>query len=163
VWYLITVGLKQTWFNVIRYPLHYKYMNQTSTHSAFCHRARRQPPRNLRRRAQPPRSPRRARIHRAIAPAVPSPRPQAAAPQSPPRAWPHHRALAALRASQSPPRARAQPPIAPAVRKSDAPSKLRASNAPYPPQLRSPQNPLLRAPTWKALSLYPMRRPPPEP
>jgi hypothetical protein len=34
VWYLITVGLKQTWFNVIRYPLRYKYVNQTAPCSA---------------------------------------------------------------------------------------------------------------------------------
>jgi hypothetical protein len=30
VGYLITVGFKQTWFNVICYPLRYKYVNQTT-------------------------------------------------------------------------------------------------------------------------------------
>jgi hypothetical protein len=33
VWYLITVVLKQTWFNVISYPLRYKYVKQTTTKS----------------------------------------------------------------------------------------------------------------------------------
>jgi hypothetical protein len=28
VWYLITVGLKQTWCNVIGYRQRYKYVNQ---------------------------------------------------------------------------------------------------------------------------------------
>jgi hypothetical protein len=30
MWYLITTGLKQTRFNVISYPLRYKYVNQTA-------------------------------------------------------------------------------------------------------------------------------------
>jgi hypothetical protein len=34
----ITVGLKQTWFNVIGYPLRYQYVNQTDAQRELCPR-----------------------------------------------------------------------------------------------------------------------------
>jgi hypothetical protein len=40
VWYSITVGLKQTWFNVTDYRSRYKYVNQKHLNAQFNHSMR---------------------------------------------------------------------------------------------------------------------------